>query len=140
LLFAAKPEQKGKSDMAKPPAPKPTLTPKKPTPTPKKPRPLTVEDLLKDAVERGNRKQAREAEELRRMDMQKKKPMSNYAKGGKIDGVAKKGKTKGKMVKMAMGGLAGRNAMGAMARPHNYGGPARATFKRGGSCGMKKGK
>jgi hypothetical protein len=96
LLFAAKPEQKGKSDMAKPSAPKPTLTPKKPT--------------------------------------------SNYPKGGKIDGVAKKGKTKGKMVKMAMGGLAGRNAMGAMARPQNYGGPARVTFKRGGSCGMKKGK
>jgi hypothetical protein len=118
--------------MAKPPAPKPTAAPKKP-------RSLTVEDLQKGAVERGNREQAREAQDLRRMNM-KKKPMSNYAKGGKIDGVAKKGKTKGKMVKMAMGGLAGRNAMGAMVRSQNYGGPARATFKRGGSCGMKKGK
>jgi hypothetical protein len=96
LLFVEKPEQKGKSDMAKPPAPKPSPT--------------------------------------------SKKPMSNYARGGKIDGVAKKGKTKGKMVKLAMGGLAGRNAMGAMARPQDYGGLARATFKRGGSCGMKKGK
>ena len=93
-------------------------------------------ELQKGAVERGNREQERESKEKKRMDMEKK-PMRKYAKGGKVgkaDGIAKKGKTKAKMVKMAMGGLAGR---GAMVRGQMQGGPARATFKKGGSCGMK---
>ena len=112
--------------------------------------------LQKGAVSRGNREQAREAKEMKMM----KKPMKKYAKGGKAcdskmkkyakggtvgkaDGIAKKGKTHTKMVKMAMGGLASRGMM----RPEDRGGPAkmqmparRATFKKGGSCGMKKGK
>lgn len=100
------------------PAPKPTAKPKP------KSSPM-------DAIDRANREQAREAEEMKRM---KKKPVPKYAKGGSIDGVAKKGKTKAKMVKMAMGGLAGR---GAMVRGQMQGGPTRATFKKGGSCGMK---
>lgn len=84
--------------------------------------------------------------------------VKKYAKGGtvgKADGCATKGKTHTKMVKMAMGGVAsstgkmpapgGKMPMGpaaarGMMRPENRGGPARATFKSGGSCGMKKGK
>lgn len=61
-----------------------------------------------DAIDRANREQAREAEEMKRM---KKKPVPKYAKGGSIDGIAKKGKTKGKtegkMVRMARGGMTG---------------------------------
>lgn len=63
-----------------------------------------------------------------------------YAKGGSVssraDGCATKGKTATKMVKMAMGGMVGAGKM----RSENRGGPARATSKSGGSCGMKKGK
>lgn len=85
--------------------------------------------LQRGAIDRANREQERETKEMKMM----KKPVKKYAKGGKIDGIAKKGKTKTKMVKMAMGGI----ARGAMIRPENRGGPARATFKKGGSCGMK---
>jgi hypothetical protein len=103
----------------------------------KKEKGLTSEDLMKDAVERGNREQAREADILKRAKGGKvmkhankagralvkksadtmgramvKKAMGGatkkYAKGGKIDGCATKGKTKTKMVKMAMGGAMGR--------------------------------
>lgn len=83
--------------------------------------------------------------------------VKKYAKGGTVgsaDGCATKGKTHTKMVKMAMGGMVGTGKMPApggkmpmspaagrgMMRPENRGGPARATFKSGGSCGMKKGK
>lgn len=62
--------------------------------------------LQRGAIDRANREQAREAEELRTTNM-KKKPMKKYAKGGsvgKADGIAKKGKTHTKMVKMACGG------------------------------------
>lgn len=117
--------------------------PKKPEakkPAPKKPapkKPSASEMLLKDAVERGNREQARESEILKAKGgkvmkcgskagnamkkksadtmgraMVKKKAMGGkmYAKGGsvgKADGCATKGKTKTKMVKMAMGGMTG---------------------------------
>lgn len=124
----------------KPAKPKPTAKPKpKPTPTPS----------VMDAIDRANREQAREAEEMKRMKAGKKPvgmksggKMKKYAKGGSVDGCASKGKTKTKMVKMAMGGLAGRTPAGRsmMMRPETQGGPTRATFKRGGSCGMKKGK
>lgn len=90
------------------------------------------DELLKGAVERGNREQARESRDYEMMS--KKKPMAKggkvmkcgskagkatkkmamggkmYAKGGsvgKADGCATKGKTKTKMVKMAMGGMTG---------------------------------
>jgi hypothetical protein len=89
-----------------------------------------------------------------------KTKMVKMAKGGSIDGCATKGKTKTKMVKMAMGGSAGMTGLNRaaamsgramptpggmgrpsmMANPQNQGGPAMANFKRGGSCGMKKGK
>jgi Mg-chelatase subunit ChlI len=87
--------------------------------------------LLRGAVERGNREQARETQDLKAKRpmakggkvmkhaskagnaMKKKsadtmgRAMKKYAKGGSVDGCATKGKTKGKMVKMAMGGMAG---------------------------------
>ena len=89
------------------------------------------------AIDRANRSQATEAKEMKMT----KKPMKKYAKGGKIDGCATKGKTKTKMVKMAMGGRVppptGGIARGAMIRPENRGGPARVTFKKGGSCGTR---
>lgn len=141
-----------------------------------------AERLQRGAVERGNREQARETQ-----DLKAKRPMAKggkvmkkatkagkamvkksadtmgramvkkYAKGGTVgsaDGCATKGKTHTKMVKMAMGGMVGTGKMPApggkmpvggaagrgMMRPENRGGPARATFKSGGSCGTKKGK
>lgn len=123
----------------------------------------SAESLQRGAIERGNREQAREAQGSKaKRPMAKggkamKKPVKKYAKGGKIDGCATKGKTKTKMVKMAMGGLAGRTAMpgggmgvarGMGMNPQMTGGgpatgmvrPGDSTFKRGGSCGMKKGK
>lgn len=106
----------------------------KPTPKPK-PK-LKATPAEQSAIDRANRAQAMETAEMRKTKT--KKPMPKYAKGGKIDGIAKKGKTKTKMVKMAMGGLTPRASM--MMGGQNQGGPAMATFKRGGSCGMKKGK
>lgn len=117
--------------------------------------------LLRGAVERGNREQARETQ-----DLKAKRPMAKggkvmkkatkagralvkksadtmgramvkkYAKGGSIDGCATKGKTKGKMVKMAMGGMMrgmdeGGPAMMTMDRPMGY--------KKGGKTGYKRG-
>jgi hypothetical protein len=100
-------------------------------PAAKKEKGLTSEDLMKDAVERGNREQAREANIPKRAKggkvmkhatkagraMKKKSAdtmgramVKKYAKGGKVgkaDGCATKGKTKGKMVAMAMGGMTG---------------------------------
>lgn len=140
-----------------------------------------AERLQRGAIERGNREQARETQDLKAKRpmakggkvmkhatkagkaMKKKsadtmgRAMKKYAKGGtvgKADGCATKGKTHTKMVKMAMGGMVGTGKMPApggkmpmgpaaargMMRPENRGGPARATFKSGGSCGMKKGK
>jgi len=109
----------------------------KPTPKPKpKPKATAAEASV---IDRANRAQAMETAEMKKTKA--KKPMPKYAKGGKIDGCAKKGKTKTKMVKMAMGGLASRNPRASMMMGgQNQGGPARATFKKGGSCGMNKGK
>lgn len=61
-----------------------------------------AKELQRGAVARGNREQAREAGELKTMNMRKKKlacggKTHKYAKGGKIDGCCVKGKTKGKM-------------------------------------------
>ena len=71
----------------------------KPVPAKRKKEDTGSDKLLKGAVERGNREQAREAKEL---EMMKKRGMK---KGGSIDGVAHKGKTRGKMVTMAKGGM-----------------------------------
>ncbi len=90
------------------------------------------------AIDRANRSQAMEANEMRMTKkpmakggkvmkhaskagnaMKKKsadtmgRAMKKYAKGGSVDGCATKGKTKTKMVKMAMGGMVGTGKMPA---------------------------
>jgi hypothetical protein len=146
------------------PIKKPVPAKPKAKPAAKKEKGLTSEDLMKDAVERGNREQAREADIPKRAKggkvmkhankagraLVKKSAMGRammaeggatkkYAKGGKIDGCATKGKTKTKMVKMAMGGAMGR-AMRPNMMSQDRGGPARGRLPMMAKGGKAKGK
>jgi hypothetical protein len=136
-------------------------------PVPAKPKKKTPENrpadkLLKDAVERGNREQAREAGDMyakggktmkhatkagramkkKSADTMGRAMVKGYAKGGKVgkaDGCATKGKTKTKMVKMAMGGATGR-AMRPNMMVQDRGGPVRGRLPMMAKGGKAKGK